>query len=772
MPDPPVTTNFLIALIVISVTTAGLNLPAVTVLAQQVSGNPGQISNPPEDGSRSIVQGHSFYAGPSALPNPPTMALSSIALSSPPPFSGFSVPVGQQPWFATYDPENGYVYVPDYGSANLTVLNGTSIVGSIRPLGTSPDFAVFDPVNGYVYALSEHSDTTTVISGTTIVATLTVGMYPSYAICDSDNGYVYVTNAGLMGQTSNVSIISGTSVIGSVAVGIDPYYPGFDSNDGLVYVPNYLSNNVSIINGSAVVGTVPASAPTSAIYDSGNGLVYVTDEGNGTVSVISRTHVIDTIGVGGSPWFETYDNDDGLVYIVNVGNSSGLGYVTVINGTRVVGSIVVGDSPTAATYDSSNGYDYVINRQSNNVSVINGTALLGSFAVGSAPIAAVYDPGNEGIYVADSGSSNVTVVFTGYRLNFTETGLPPGIGWSVKVGRGLSNISYSSAVVLYLPNGSYRYSIVPADSSYRANPGTLIINGGSIHVMVTFVLVTFPVTLMEHGLPQGTNWSIVFSGSRLSSITSTIVSFEPNGSYIYELGRVPGWSAPGGVGSLQVQGIAANLTFDFSISTFRTTFVETGLPSTTEWWVTIFGGFTVYSNTSGLFIAEPNGTYTYSVSSADKVYSSPQGSFIVAGAAVHEAVAFSRVTFAVGFTESGLPEGTSWSVELGGELARSTGIELAIHEPNGTYDFTVGAVNGFTSNPSSGSIVVNGNGSTRAIAFAANYSPPPRATTILGLSANEVAVFVAGPSAAIVLAICFVIFKKRRGRLAQEFRDF
>ncbi len=78
--------------------------------------------------------------------------------------------------------------------------------------------------------------------------------------------------------------------------------------------------------------------------------------------------------------------------------------------------------------------------------------------------------------------------------------------------------------------------------------------------------------------------------------------------------------------------------------------------------------------------------------------------------------------YTVTFTESGLPSGTTWSVTLGGSTSSGTG-SISFSEPNGTYTYSVGAVSGYTSSPSSGSLTVNGAAVSQAISFSKVTTP-------------------------------------------------
>jgi len=100
----------------------------------------------------------------------------------------------------------GYVkYTLDL--TNNTLINGNFVttagaINTMHPLGIA-----YDPSNGYIYVADAGSDTVSVINGTTVIATIRVGSEPAGIAYDPSNGYIYVTNWG----SGTVSIIS-TSV--------------------------------------------------------------------------------------------------------------------------------------------------------------------------------------------------------------------------------------------------------------------------------------------------------------------------------------------------------------------------------------------------------------------------------------------------------------------------------------------------------------------------------------------------------------------------------
>ena len=330
-----------------------------------------------------------------------------------------TVGVGSQPVGVAFDRGNGDVYVSNSGSDSVSVIStalglgnlGGQLVRTIPSIlatvavGTAPSAVGYDRGNGYIYVANADSNNVSVISGTSVVATVGVGTAPDGVGYDSGNGYVYVANSG----SSNVSVISGTSVVATVAVGSFPLGVGYDNGNGYVYVANIASNNVSVISGTSVVATVAVGiSPYGVEFDNGNGYLYVTNEGSSSVSVISGTSVVATVGVGTTPDGVGYDSGNGYVYVANAGSNN----VSVISGTSVVATVGVGTGPDGVGYDTGNGYVYVVNFISNGVSVISGTSVVATVGVGTAPDGVEYDSGGGYVYVANDGSNSVSVIST------------------------------------------------------------------------------------------------------------------------------------------------------------------------------------------------------------------------------------------------------------------------------------------------------------------------------------------------------------------------
>jgi YVTN family beta-propeller protein len=769
------------------------------------------------------------------------MQVDDMQSSSVPPVS--TINVGSSPSWITYDSGNGYVYVSNFGSSTVSVIHDKTVMQSVN-VGTSPGLAAYDDSNGYIYVPNSGSDNVSVINGTTVIATLAVGGNPNSATYNSRNGFVYVVNTA----TNNVSVINGTILVGEVKVANGgPIYATCDAENGYIYVATWAANVEDVINGTTLVGAVNVGySPYSATYDSENGYIYVSNSNTANVSVINGTKLIATVYLGGypvlgDPEFGTFDARNGFVYVPNTGSHN----VSIINGTKLVASVPVGSAPQWATFDGTNGDVYVPNSGSDNVTVISGMTNIGTITVGSKPPSATYDSRNGILYVPNSGSNTVSAIFTGYTVNFTETGLPSDTSWSVNLsgdqqtstspsmtfaeydgsysytagivpgfsavpasgtfmvtGSGLNetiqftithpvnftetglptgtewwvNVTGGPSARSNLPtlalnetDGAYAYTPATADKTYSAPGGAFRVNGAGVSQTVTFSRVTFPITFTAMGLPIGTNWSVTLDGLTQPTIGTIIGFVEPNGTYSYRLGAVPGWTTPKFSGSIAVNGTAISQTISWLRTTYRVAIAETGLPSGTEWWANVSGEILATSNETTLSFSVPNGTYSFLVATTDKTYASPGGSVVVNGSMTSGRVAFSRVTYLVTFLETGLPSGTSWSVTVNThELSsRVPGNITFSGIANGSYPFTVGLVTGYKATPGGGSVSVSGPPSPETIRFQlasqgpGNQRGPP---TILGLPLTEGYAIIAGITIAIiVMGVTVVTLLRKRG---------
>ncbi|MCI4365841.1 MAG: hypothetical protein L3K10_07290 [Thermoplasmata archaeon] len=320
------------------------------------------------------------------------------------------------------------------------------------------------------------------------------------------------------------------------------------------------------------------------------------------------------------------------------------------------------------------------------------------------------------------GPTEVDIAFTValYAVNFTEHGLPARTNWSVNLS-SIVNSSTTRDVNFQDANGTYPYTI-GAVPGYRGVPsnGTVDLDGASVAVDVTFSQVTYPVTWNETGLPNGTNWSATIANRTATGNLSDLVLSEPNGSYSYTLGDVPGFVSSPKTGNVTVRAGPVEVAVAFVPFDFRVTFTESGLTSGTNWSVTL-GGSTRHTTGASLAFSKANGSYGYSVGNVPGFSVSPVGGTVpVQGADVPVALNYTALppgTYSVQFVESGLTAGSVWSVTMGGARQSSASASIVFTQTNGSYPYTVTAIPGYHALPTGGTEQVNGQDLNVTVSF-------------------------------------------------------
>lgn len=159
------------------------------------------------------------------------------------------------------------------------------------------------------------------------------------------------------------------------------------------------------------------------------------------------------------------------------------------------------------------------------------------------------------------------------------------------------------------------------------------------------------------------------------------------------------------LGNVTVADQDVQITVTYLPAAYGVQFKEVGLPSRTvgifnetyaNWSVTLTNRTSQQSETvtwkiSEILLAVPNGSSSYGVEPVSGYVSRPtSGTLTVAGASVSRTIRFAGATSSVKFTESGLPSGTSWWVNLtNGQRFETTTGTASFKEANGTYHYDI-----------------------------------------------------------------------------------
>lgn len=150
-------------------------------------------------------------------------------------------------------------------------------------------------------------------------------------------------------------------------------------------------------------------------------------------------------------------------------------------------------------------------------------------------------------------------------------------------------------------------------------------------------------------------------------------------------------------------------------------FAESGLPSGTPWGVSIDG--TVVAGTGpSLVFPQPNAVASVYAFTVDPVAgyraTEPSGTVAPGDGNATVLVAFVPFEFPVTFQAAGLASSANWTVALGTTTGTATGAEtITFQLANGTYRFDIAPVVDYTTDPSNGSVSVDGTEQSITVSF-------------------------------------------------------
>lgn len=333
---------------------------------------------------------------------------------------------------SAYDPQNGELYVasvdPSFGciatGSVLAIAPGPLIhLEASIPVGYGPEAVGVDVSSSRLFVPNYCSSTVSVIDARTDVPlnkSLVTGPGPIAAAPIPEAGQLVVANGG----SNNVTVFNTTSlsvVSANISVGPAPDAIGVDPRSGLVFVASFASANLTVINSTTWApqgNNVPTGAgPESVIFNPANGDIYVADSGADSVEVVNGTTgavISPAIPVGAGPVALCLDPASDSVYVAD----AVAGSVSVIDAVtnQVVGQpIKVGPDPQGLAYDAADGAIFVDDFQAGAIYVIASAPSVTS-------IVATPNPGEVGVPL----TMVTSIVNASLPVNVTYSGLPPG----------------------------------------------------------------------------------------------------------------------------------------------------------------------------------------------------------------------------------------------------------------------------------------------------------------------------------------------------------
>jgi YVTN family beta-propeller protein len=520
-----------------------------------------------------------------------------------------------------------------------------SLNGSGR--NASTDSLRFNETNGtYKWTIGPIAGYTTNWSGVATVNGTAVGINVTFTQVD----YTVIFNESGLPTGTNWTVKFGSTTESTVGTGISFTAPNGTYAWSIVPVPGFTTrwSGSSVLSGRDIVVNVTFAPFRFPVSFAETGLPAGT---SWTVSLDGNA----TTSTGATVSFDV-PNGTYVWSIVPIPgfHANWTGSVTVLNSSRTVIVPFV-----LATYEVefsevglAGGTNWSVSLAGVSRSTLGSSLGFvepnGSYAYAVVPIPGWAATPRVGTAMVDGGPVNVSISWlrVTYPVQYTEVGLPAGDGWWVNLTGSASVYSTSASLTLPAPNGSYVYTVAPADKSYRSTGGMVRVAGGPSAVNVQFTQVTYSIEFNESGLPRGGSWWINISGGpSLQGSGSDLSATEMNGTYSYSIGSGNKEYAAAG-GTVAVEGRASVILIDFHLVLYAVSFSESGLPTDVLWAVTVNG---VTVDGAGTLSSSdlPNGSYSYEITAPTGFLAVPaNGTVEVNGSAATVSTSFQRVPVA------------------------------------------------------------------------------------------------------------------------------
>lgn len=586
---------------------------------------------------------------------------------------------------------------------NFLNLETGKLVGSSSSLSTGqsffPLYGIFDNYSHLLLVAGYSSSIIYEISPVnyTVMGQIDVSGSPLAIAVNPSSGLIYVINDSALLKYSP----SGT-LLGSIAFSSMPAALSFDPANGQVLVA--VSNGgVVALNGSTLVhvADLPAISDFGTqgfAYNSALGQMEMIDNSgtNGYVAFMgSNDAILNTIQVPGILLALVYAPSLNVSVVTSISGASPYAYI-------ISGSHVTKVSGSANAFglgiDSSTGIGIATNSQNSTVMLMNLTtgSVVYTVNTGGSPLMPITVPGSSGMLIIDPNYDALDIIPLEYSVRsvqFIESGISPIIPWGISVN-GYALNTRSNSLVFYEPMGNYSFSPTPVTGYSTQQSGTFAVSSGNIAVEVQYNK-TYNVQFQESGLKSGMNWGVTFNGTTMYTAAGPELSFlAVNGTYNFSVPGGTGYAVSPQNGIIKVSGSDLSVSLNFSMKGYTVDFISTGMPSSSNWHITINGVGHLVQGNNFSYGATP-GNYNYSIQSITGYY--PQiasSSFSVSNQNITINLIWLPYLYNVNFTENMLPSGTPWSVNISNGLSlHSSSSNVSAYLQNGSYQYTFTSLN-------------------------------------------------------------------------------
>jgi len=156
---------------------------------------------------------------------------------------------GVHQWDSALNDTTGLLYLPSPNDDAVAAIDTRTNVVTTIGTGNTPIAAAVNDITNRVYVVNYGSSDVTVIDGASNrpIATVKVGLWPQQIAINTKTNRIYVVNT----HANSVSVIDGrtNTVAATVAAEKAPWAVAVDPVANMVYVANRLSDKVTVIDG-------------------------------------------------------------------------------------------------------------------------------------------------------------------------------------------------------------------------------------------------------------------------------------------------------------------------------------------------------------------------------------------------------------------------------------------------------------------------------------------------------------------------------------------
>ena len=287
-----------------------------------------------------------------------------------------SVTVGEFPRDVDIDPVLNEIYVSNYESGTISVIDATNMILkdtiSINKQNSNPTRIAVDYNQHLIYVTDKISGTLTVIDGVNgnVIRTINIGKSLWDIAINENNKKVYISD--LIKNEIIILDADSLKIIKSIFVNSSPWSIAINKNTDKVYVASGTSKIIHVIDGttnSLIDEIDPGVKPWGLSINEKSSVLYVTSWDSNSITVIDtkNNQIIYEIPITPGAWQMTTNQNNGVTIISNEHSNE---LYLLDENSKKIKTITVSASPQSMAVSPTSNIIYIANPLSNSVSSV------------------------------------------------------------------------------------------------------------------------------------------------------------------------------------------------------------------------------------------------------------------------------------------------------------------------------------------------------------------------------------------------------------------